>query len=443
MKKSSLKFSPKLKIFEIVNILKSPILAIVDLINKYPDLFNVKFLKLNGIVIHKPEFIKYILQENAKNYKKGLRYDVLKPILGNGLLLSEGDFWKKQRHLTQPAFHLKKLQYITDITTNSTKEIIKTWSDNAVIDFADSMGSLTIEIVTKALFGANVSDRVEGVRKSIDLLNGTASFLARLPLENFKWTSKIFKIKKLKRAKEYLDNTIYTIINDRKKSSENHHDLLSMFMDVKNEETKQGMSDVELKDEMITLFIAGHETTVISLSWTIYLLSQHQDSIQKIRDELNEFIVGDYPTFEELPKLKFLTNVINESMRLYPPVFFIARTSLIEDNLGGYYISKNQNIGINIFGMHRHPDYWVEPNSFLPERFNNFDLKGDNRFVFLPFGGGPRICIGNNFAIMEMQIILCGILKNFDIELVSKTPKVTPYLTLKPSPSIKIRIKKR
>ncbi len=437
-KKSQL--APALTIRQLFQLVRNPIKQLPVLIREYPDAFRPPFTAIETYIVQNPEYVKHILHDNYLNYTKGAKYGILKPMLGNGLLLSEGATWRKHRLLAQPAFHRKRLEPVAEIAADATEKLMHKWKDKATIDFTNEMGYLTIEIVSKALFGTAVSDKVDDIRESIRKLNRTVSLLARFTTSKSNWVMNLPYTSGLNKAMKVLDDLIYGIINERRLSHKTYDDLLSMLMEARYEDTGEAMNDQQLRDELITLFIAGHETTVLSLSWTAYLLAQHPNVVDKIRAELNATINNRTPLFSDLPQLKYLTNVMNESMRLYPPIYVIGRKAVKEDFLGEFRVPANYNVGINIYSLHRHPKYWDNPDSFKPERFENFDIKGDNRFLFLPFGGGPRTCIGNNFAMMEMLIITSMLLQRFDIELVSGKSIPQAQFTLAPTPSISLKL---
>ncbi len=220
------------------------------------------------------------------------------------------------------------------------------------------------------------------------------------------------------------------------------HDLLQLLMEARYEDTGEGMTDLQIRDELMTIFAAGHETTVNALSWTWYLIKQHADSEKELKEESVKFAAARKPEFSDLPHLDYGRQVINESMRLYPPVPIVGRRSLKNDVAFGYPLKAGRVIGINITGLHHHPAYWENPFEFRPQRFKNFELKGDNRFIFMPFGAGPRICIGNSFAMMEMQLINAMLSARTEMELISHDITPIPMITLKPGDGVLMRLVK-
>lgn len=240
---------------------------------------------------------------------------------------------------------------------------------------------------------------------------------------------------------EDLDKLVYGIINKRKQGGTFAPDLIQLLLEARDEDTGETMNEQQLRDEVMTIFLAGHETTVNALSWIWYLLKQHPAEEMRLQEEAQQFS-GRRIQFEDVPALKFGKHVINEGLRLYPPVIAVGRRLIQEDTIGGFHVPSDTRVLVNIIGLHHHPQYWNEPWKFIPQRFENFESKGINRFVFIPFGGGPRICIGNNFAMMEMQIINALLAQHAQLELVSNNIQPIPQITLKPGKGVMVKVKK-
>jgi len=409
----------------------------------YPEILRFKFLSHKVYVINHPELAQYVLQENHKNYLKGEAYRVLALLLGNGLINSEGEFWKRQRRLAQPAFHRDSLRRISGIVTDSTYRMLERWKslEGQTINFTREMAALTIEIVARALFTTDVTvNDIATVWQSVNHLNDMAIRMIKNPLSLPFWVP-IPRYRESRRNIQRLDNIVYGIIRKRRQGGTFTPDLLQLLLEARDEETGETMNELQLRDEVMTIFLAGHETTVNALSWTWYLLKQHSQEEIQLKAE-SENISGRQPAFEDLPALKFGRQVINEAMRLYPPVYAIGRRLVNDDTICGYHVSTGTRVLINIIGMHRHPQFWREPKRFMPARFENFESKGENRFVFIPFGGGPRICIGNNFAMMEMQLINALLSKHAGLELLSRDIQPIPQITLKPGQGVMMKVKK-
>lgn len=423
-----------------------------DVFEQGVDTAWIKFLHLNAFVTRNPVIVKHVLQDNHKNYKKSLKYSVLRQFLGNGLVTSEGDFWKKQRRLAQPAFHKKRIDNIVDITNNYANELVADWqqlsSANNKIDFSQRMAKLTIQIVTEALFGTNIEDKVKIVWENLEILNEGGSRLVRRPFDIPEWLPLPFHLR-LKKARDAMDEIVYGFINQRREEQRKgeavRHDLLSMLMEATDEETGEGMSNIQLRDEVMTLFTAGHETTVVALSWIIFLLGQHPKVYKKLQAEVDAVLAHKNSVdLADLPQLPYTYCIINEAMRLYPPVPFIGRNAQAPDSIAGYDIGKNGNVLINVWAIHRSPKLWKQAEQFIPDRFMNYQAKGLDNFKFLPFAHGPRKCIGFRFAEMEMIVTLALLAKNFNFELVNEELVETdPMITLRAKPTITVRVIKR
>lgn len=408
---------------------------------KYPDLFGFKVPGRDVVVINNHQMVQHILVRNMRNYQKDHGYKVLAILLGNGLITNtDHASWRKQRTLLQPPFHRESLQNMCNIVATSAEQLLQRWKpkEGSEINFTHEMARLTIDIVCKTLFTSNVSDeQIQMVWRNLNFMNAIGSKMAMNPMHiPFKYPLPRY-IKGRKYIAE-LDEMIYGIIRNRKNEKNPPRDLLQLLIEAKYEDGSS-MTDEQIRDEVMTVFLAGHETTVNALSWTWYLLKQNPDAEQKLYEESKQY-TDKNPGFYDIPNLKYGFGVMNESMRIYPPVAAIGRAAVESEELNGYFIKANTITLINIAGLHHHPANWENPFEFKPERFENFDMKGDNRFIFMPFGGGPHICIGNNFAMMEMQLINAIFSARVDMELVSKEVKAEPLITLKPENGVVVRL---
>lgn len=412
---------------------------------EYGDIFSLNLPIGDLVIVTSPEYAQHVLQEKHRNYRKSMAYDILKIFLGEGLLTSEGDFWRKQRRLAQPAFHRERLAEITRTMSELAAEMAEEWKElqakGEPFDMLIQMNRITLDIVAKALFGADVRGDLDLVRNSITIANEFAInriryFLKRTPLW---WPSP--KNREFNKAADSLDNLIYGIIEERKKSKEQRNDLLEMLMEAIDEETGEGMSNQQLRDEAMTLFIAGHETSALALTWAWYELCKNPEVMQKMKAELKEVLDGRPPQFEDLPKLKYTRQVVDETLRLYPPAYIIGRRPIEEDELDGYHIGKNFNVLVAAYEIHRRPDLWEDAEKFMPERFAPEKVKSIPKYAYFPFGGGPRMCIGNNFALMEMQIVLATLAQSFDFKLLNNEQVgYDPLITLRPKNGIMMQL---
>ena len=445
MSAEKLKTPPRVGLRDMMRNMKDIFNTLTRVPLRYPEVFltGIPGIKKVYVVCH-PDLAEYVLRKNYRNYPKAKGYEVLALLLGKGLVTNEGDSWHKQRTLIQPAFHRETLRRVCEITTSSTAQLLERWKkqEGQTINFTREMAELTIDIVAKSLFTTDVSsDQIQIIYRNVNFLNEAADHMLRNPFS----MPVYIPTSRNRRMKQYiaeLDEIVYGIINRRKTEKDPPPDLLQLLLEARYEETGTGMSDLQIRDEVMTIFLAGHETTVNALSWTWYLLKQHTAELEKLKDESSKYADGREPLFEEIPSLVYGKQVMNESMRLYPPVPVVGRRAVKEDVVEGYKVTTDADVAINIAGIHRHPAYWTDANDFIPARFENYDVKGSNRFVFMPFGGGPRLCIGNNFAMMEMQLINAMLSARVDMTLESRNVKPIALITLKPQNGVMMKLNK-
>jgi cytochrome P450 len=406
-------------------------------IKGYGNIFSLSVPFVKVVFASNPEYARYVLQENSKNYTKSLAYDMLKPLLGLGLLTSEGEFWKKQRKLAQPAFHKRKLDEWTEMMVERTEHFRKTiqaHSDRGeAFDMLPVMTALTLDVISKAIFSTGVEDKAEIVSKQITLLNEYTIEKLHSPFRFPDTVPTPFNIRQRK-ALGLLDKIVYEIIDKRKSEGVSKDDLLSMLIDARDEETGEAMDNKQLRDEVMTIFLAGNETSSNALTWMLYLLSQNPEAEKKMLTEIDEkFNSGTELNYKTVGEFHYVKQVIEESMRIYPPAWAVGRRSINEDEIGGYRIDAQTNVLIPIVYLHHSERFWPEPEKFKPERFATETRNNIDRFVYLPFGGGPRVCIGNNFAMLEMEIILITLYRQFTFKL-KEGFKVEedPLVTLRP-----------
>ena len=410
---------------------------------KYPEVFGFKVPGRDVVVVNNHEMVQHVLVRNMHNFRKDHGYKVMSILLGNGLITNVNHAsWRKQRTLLQPPFHRDSLQQMCNIVVDSTEQLLKQWKakEGSVVNFTQDMAKLTIDIVCRTLFTSNVTEaQINMVWKDLNYMNELGSKMAMNPM-HIPFHFPLPRYIKGRKSVARLDEMIYGIIRNRKQEQHPPHDLLQLLIEAKYDDGTS-MTDEQIRDEVMTVFLAGHETTVNALSWTWYLLKQHPAAAQQLFDESGIFSEKN-PGFYDIPKLKYGFGVMNESMRVYPPVPVIGRAAINSEEVNGYYIKSNTVMLLNITGLHHHPAYWEQPFAFKPERFEHFDMKGENRFIFMPFGAGPHICIGNNFAMMEMQLINALFSARVDMELVSKDIRPEPLITLKPADGVMMKINK-
>jgi cytochrome P450 len=374
--------------------------------------------------LHDPKMIQHVVLDNAANYHKSPPYrHNLKPFLGNGLLINEGESWMRQRKLAQPAFHIRKLKSFVEVMGACADDLAARWEARndagAPVDMAADMMSVTMDIVARCMFGIDLRERTQQVNDAMTILQDNAGTFRVRTLFDLPAFLMEPRDGKVKRAREMLTDVVQEMIDAGRARSDaelaERDDLLSMLMLAEDEETGERMDDQQLMDEVMTIFLAGHETTALGLTWAWMLLDQHPEVLAKLREEVAETVGERAVAFDDLKSLKYTRAVFDETLRLFPPAYAFGRMALEDDVLGGFRIAAGSNISISPYIMHRHPDYWVEPKEFRPERFLNGETAKLPKYVYMPFGGGPRICIGFNFALMEAQIILAHLARRFDM----------------------------
>jgi cytochrome P450 len=403
-----------------------------------------RLLNSTYFLITNPDYVKYILQDNYKNYIRGRSVETGRVLLGNGLPLIDGDFWLRERRLLQPAFHRERLAALTSTASNVIDSFIQKWDQNTqngrTLDLDEEMMRLTLTVIIKSMFSADIDNKIEALSRAFNVASKFMLWRSQqmwapplsVPIPRNVEYNRAFKV---------LNATIYPLIADARNNPKD--DLLGMLLAMRDEETGEGMTDQQARDEVVTIFFAGHETTAASMAWGFYLLSEHPEVEERVRDELKTVLNGRIPTFTDLPKLAYTQRVINEVLRLYPAAYLFAREAVTEDVIDGYPIPPKTLIFITPFITHRDPKYWPDPERFDPDRFTPEQVSSRPRHVYYPFGEGPHVCIGNNFALMEMQLIIAIALQRFRLRLVPNHPiALKPEATLRPKHGMKMTVEK-
>jgi cytochrome P450 len=403
-----------------------------------------KLLNSTYFLITNPDYVRYILQDNYKNYIRGRSVETGRVLLGNGLPLIDGDFWLHERRLLQPAFHRERIAALASTAGRVIDSFVQNWEHNArsnqPLDLDDEMMRLTLTVIIKSMFSADIDDKIQSLSHAFNVAS-----IFMLWRSQQMWAPPLSvpvpRNVEYNRAFKVLNETIYPLIADARKNPKN--DLLAMLLSMRDEETGQGMSDQQARDEVVTIFFAGHETTAAAITWAFYLLSEHPEVEERLRDELEMILNGRGPTFADLPKLTYTQQVINEVLRLYPAAYLFAREAVAKDVIDGYLIPPKTLIFITPFITHRDPKYWPDPETFDPDRFTPEQVASRPRHHYYPFGEGPHVCIGNNFALMEMQLILATALQRFRLRLVPNHPiGFRPEATLRPKHGMKMTVEK-
>lgn len=390
-------------------------------------------------LISRPEAVKHILQTNPRNYVKG--YDSVADLLGNGLVTSEGSFWLRQRRLMQPVFHQRSLQKLFATMAEIVDAMLDRWDAAAQsqqpLNVAAEMTQLTMQIIVRTMFGTSVGPEAQAVSRAfhevLDYLGHSQFSPISIP-RNVPTPGN----RRYNAAMALLDRTVYGFIAERRQQDDQAtDDLLGMLVAAQDADTGERMNDKQIRDEVMTIFLAGHETTASLVSWALYLLAQHPAAEQRMRAEHAAVLAGRAPTFAEIGQLTYARMVLDETLRLYPTAWIFGRRAVADDVVCGYHLPANTQITISPYATHRDPAFWENPEAFEPERFTPERAAERPRFAYYPFAGGPRVCIGNNFALMEAQLILAMTFNRFRLSLVPGQPvKARAASTLRPHPGV-------
>lgn len=393
-----------------------------------------------------PDHVRRVLSDNPKNYLRGWQYRLLSRLFGDGLVASEGPSWLRQRRLAQPAFSRQRLAGYASVMVDATAQLLSRWSADAAgkaVEIAPEMSRLALAIASRTLFDRDVSRAADQVGKSFAVVRQYLEMRFNHPFTSPPSWVPTPANRRFKQAARALNEVVLALVQGRRREGRDHGDLLSMLMQARDEETGESMTDDQLRSEALTFLIAGHETTATALSWTWYLLAAHPSIRQRVRAEV-EAVLGERPAmFADVARLHVTRMVIEESMRLYPPVWAVPRYAVADDEVGGFHIPRGSMVVLVPLLTHRHPDVWDEPDVFNPDRFTPERTAQRPKGAYFPFLGGPHQCIGNEFAMIEMQLIVAMVLQQFDVELVpNQTIRTKASIVLRPDGPVWIALKR-
>lgn len=426
----------------ILSFRKDPLDFLVRAAREYGEIVHFRFGPNRHVfLLTNPDHIKEVLVTKQAKFRKAKGLQIARAVVGDGILTSEGQKHLRQRRLMQPAFHKDRIAAYADTMVNHTLEMIDTWKDGEEREIHKDMMELTLRIISETMFGKGMTENVEGIGEAIEYglhyVSTKASSFIDLPLSVPTRRNRQFQ-----ESAETLNKVIYSIIEERRKSDvTDRADLLSMLLAARDEDDGTGMTDEQVRDEVMTIFLAGHETTANTMSWIWYLLSQHPEVEQKLWNELEAVLGVKRVTADDIPQLPYLNNIITEAMRLYPAAWAINREVVEEVEIGGQTFEKGDTLMMSQYVMQRKPEYFENPDQFIPERFTGDLLKKLPQFAYFPFGGGPRVCIGNNFALMESALLLATIAQRFQLRLVENHPvEPEPLVTLRPKFGLRMKV---
>jgi cytochrome P450 len=389
-------------------LVRDPLGYFSSIARQYGDIVCYRPAPDTAYLINHPAYIHHVLVDNQRNYSKDTYSNqAFKKSIGEGLINLEGNAWLRQRRLMQPSFHHHRLEALDGMIVQAAREMIASWQDyyqqGKPVDVAREMASLTMTITSRALFGVDLGNEVKEIG---EIINGVADLLEKPNHPRL-----------LQAAAEFAA-VVDRIIAQRRREFQMGNDLLSSLMTSRYEESGTMLDDQQIRNEVMGLLLAGYETTANALTWTFYLLSQHAWATQRLRMEVNRVLGGRNPQSSDLAALPYLRQVLDESLRLFPPAWIIGRRALADDEIGGYHVPAGTVIAICIYTLHRHADFWEQPERFDPERFTPERIAGRERYAYIPFSIGPRQCIGSGFALLEASLILACIAQHFELRLI-------------------------
>ncbi len=411
---------------------------------EYGDIVHYKIGPQHLYLFNDPDLIKDVLVTNQKNFTKSRGLERARKLLGNGLLTSEGDFHLRQRRLAQPAFHRQRVAIYGDTMTAYADRTRSSWTDGATVDIHVEMMRLTLAIVAKTLFDADVDAEAADIGTALTVAFESFNF-GILPFTELLEKLPLPYVRRFNAARDTLDRTIYRMIAERRAANNDRGDLLSMLlMATDTEGDGSGMNDVQLRDEAMTIFLAGHETTANALTWTWYLLSQHPDVEARLHAEVDAALAGRKAGFDDLPLLPYTRMVLAESMRLYPPAWAIGRRAINSFKARDFTIPERSVVLMSQYITHRDPRFFPDPERFDPERWTAEAQPSRPKFSYFPFGGGSRVCIGEQFAWMEGILLVATLAQQWKMRLVPGHPvDIQPLITLRPRHGMRMRVERR
>jgi cytochrome P450 len=421
---------------------RDPLAYMTRMARQYGDVVLLPGFGMPVYMFNHPDQIEEILRHKHRVFKKDFYMEALRPLLGNGLLSSEGEEWRRARAMAQPAFQARQIQQYAATMVAHTERMIASWKPGETRNVHIEMMRLTSQIVTKTLFDVEVDDEEGSIGKTLE----AAMLFYANPLSMWpKWRHVPTPTNlRFRRTLGALDALMFKMIRERRTAGpSDRSDLLSRLLCAEDEQGRK-MSDTELRDELLTLFLAGHETTALTLSYTFYLLATHTDVEAELHAELDRVLADRPPSVGDVPALHFAENVIKESMRMYPPAWTLGREATEDVEIGGYPIKKGAQVLMAQWVVHRDSRFWPEPERFRPSRWDEEQTKQLPRCAYFPFGDGPRVCIGNNFAMMEAVLLLTAIARRFRLELVpGQTLRLVPSVTMRPRDGIRVFVRNR
>ena len=421
----------------------NPLDFFTTLARTYGDVSSYRMAGEQLFLVNEPRLIRDVLVTHSRNFTKSRGLDRSKRLLGQGLLTSEGAMHLRQRRLMQPAFHRDRVAGYGDLMVGYADRMRRAWADGATLDISREMNRLTLSIVGRTLFDVDVEQQAAAVGDALTAVM-ESFWMMMLPFAELLERLPVPKLRRARMARARLDAIIYRMIADRRTSGRDHGDLLSMLLAAQDEDDGGGMTDQQVRDEAMTIFLAGHETTANALTWTWYLLSTAPEVEATLHAEVGRVLQGRLPATADLPSLQYVERVVTESMRLYPPAWIIGRRAIDEYHLGEHVVPPRSILFMSPYVMHRDPRFYADPERFDPGRWTPELRAALPKFAYFPFGGGPRQCIGESFAWMELILLVATISQQCRLRLVPGHPVVAqPLITLRAKHGMRMTVEKR
>lgn len=428
-------------------LIRNPFGYLKEARDAHGDVYNLNLGITKMLLVNNPRQIQHIFVDNAQNYRKGGgMWDAIRAMLGNGLVVSEGSFWMRQRRMLQPQFHRQRLAALTELMVSAINEALNTWeksADGSEFNLAPAFNELTMKVITRTLFGTGLEqEEMDRVSKALDY---SVNYILKAIVLNSlpKWIPAPGR-REFERSIAQIDATVYRIIADSRKNDGAENHMMAMLLDMVDDETGEGMTDQQLRDEVTTLFLAGYETTSIALTWAWDFLTHRPDVMEKLKAEVDTVLGDRTPIFADLMNLPYCRMVLYETLRIRPSAWQLPRTAIEDDEIDGYHIPAGTTITGLIYMCHYHPNEWENPEAFDPERFHPEKAEKRHKFAFMPFGAGQRKCIGMDFALMEGQLALAMIAQRYKLTSTGAS-LAEPQLstTLRPKGGVVVHLEKR
>lgn len=389
-------------------VVRNPLRFFSSIARQYGDTVCYRPAPDTAYLINHPDDVRRVLVDNNRNYSKNTySIQAFKKVTGDGIISAEGDSWRRQRRLMQPAFHHTRIEKLDEMVVTAAQSMLDSWQqacqEGQPVDIVREMSALTLTVTARALFGVELGERVQTLG---EIVRRTGALLEK-PTHPA-----------MVQAVREIGAIVESIIQERRRDFQDKGDLLSSLMLAQDEDHNHHFSEEQLRDQLFGLLLAGYETTANALSWTWYLLSQHPWAFERLRSEVRQALQGKSPAYTDLESMPYLGQVFHESLRMFPPAWIIGRRAIGEDMLGGYYVAPGTVLAICTYTLHRHPAFWENPDEFIPERFDPARAAQQHKFAYIPFGAGPRQCIGNSFGTMEASLILACVAQQFELRLV-------------------------